>query len=346
MKLAKEIVLWQIVGVVIGLLTYGGGGRWAVHFGVTMLITNMIAGSIHALVATFQRSPWGTGTPRIVRVPVIAVLVGVGTLAGVGFSLGILNGLLGMRVLGWSRTWPLVRFSIIAAAAATLLIMVVRSLSEEIERRRFENQRLKHLQVETELKALRARLDPHFLFNALNTLLALVRKRPEEAEQVILKMAALYRRVLDLPERDTTTLNEELTLVRAYLDIEKARLGERLNYDITCEPDALDCALPPLILQPLVENAVRHGIDPLPEGGSIKLTAVRQDGLLRVAVADSGAGFSAEEKGTGIGLGSVIERMRLRHGTRGSVRIESPPEGGTRIELEIPYADYDADRRG
>ncbi len=345
LKLSKEVLLWQVLGVVIGVITYGGGG-WAKHFGVTLLITNMIAGTIHALVATFSRSPLGAGAPRSVRYPVIAVLVAVGTLAGIGFSLGILSGLPGIRVLGWSRMWPLLRFSIIVAAAVTLLTMVLNSLSKEIERRKLENERLKHLQVEAELRALRARLDPHFLFNALNTLLGLVRKRPDEAEEVILRLADLYRRVLDLPERDTTTLEDELSLVRAYLDIEKVRLGERLAYDLECEAEASGCAVPPLILQPLAENAVLHGIDPLPGGGSVTLRAVRRDGLVRIAVEDTGAGFSPQGSEPGVGLASVVERVRQRYGARGRVTIQAAPAGGTRIELELPYADDDADRRG
>jgi two-component system LytT family sensor kinase len=159
-------------------------------------------------------------------------------------------------------------------------------------------------------------------------------------------MAELYRRVLRLPERGTVALREELAMVRSYLEIEQVRMGKRLSFSLEGEPEALDTMVPPLLVQPLVENAVLHGIGPLPEGGVVRLTASRRDGSTVITVSDSGAGFSSDRGSEGFGLESVSERMRLRYGSRGAMRILSPPSGGTTIELEIPDAVDGPDRRG
>lgn len=196
------------------------------------------------------------------------------------------------------------------------------------------------LRVRAEMQALRGQLNPHFLFNSLHSITALVRDDPRRAEDALLQFAALLRRVLAV-KRDSTdevSLADEMKFVDDYLAIERLRLGERLR--LTCEisDEARACRLPAFSVQPLVENAVGHAIAPRRDGGHVTIRAAVRDGQLNVLVHDDGPGAdpAAVASAAGVGLGVVRQRLRLRHGERASLAIDTAPGKGFSATLSLP----------
>jgi signal transduction histidine kinase len=191
--------------------------------------------------------------------------------------------------------------------------------------------------AQAELRALRAQINPHFLFNTLNTIAALIAENPSAAEETTTRLAEVFRYALQASEREYARLGDELTFLRAYLDIERTRFGERLRVVERIEPGLDSVMVPSLLLQPVVENAVRHGIAPRPDGGTLTLSIRRDGHLLQVEVADDGPGIDddAPVSGTGFGLHSVRERVRAA-GPPHAIEIESSPAHGTRVRLTVP----------
>jgi LytS/YehU family sensor histidine kinase len=190
------------------------------------------------------------------------------------------------------------------------------------------------------MQALRGQLDPHFLFNSLHSITALVRESPTRAEEALLQFAALLRRVLEV-KRDSTDeilLEDELRFVDDYLAIERLRLDERLRVERDISEEARHCWLPAFSVQPLVENAIGHAIAPRRDGGTITLRAHVRDGRLLVEVADNGPGAdSAQLAGaTGVGLSVIRQRLALRHGTDATLTIDTAPGRGFRVTLALP----------
>ncbi|NUT31835.1 MAG: histidine kinase [Hamadaea sp.] len=189
-------------------------------------------------------------------------------------------------------------------------------------------------------EALRTQLQPHFLFNALNTIAAVVRSDPEAAERMIAGLGGLLRRSLDSDGRTTVPLGEELATLRAYLEIEQERFADRLAVTWEIDPRVLDAAVPPLLLQPLAENAVRHGLWPRPSGGELRVAARREGGDLVLEISDDGLGLRAEQAGgagRGIGLGATAQRLRSLYGSRQELRVAARTGGGVVTTVRVPH---------
>jgi hypothetical protein len=191
---------------------------------------------------------------------------------------------------------------------------------------------------QAKLDALRLQLQPHFLFNTLNAISTLVHRDPDAADNLIGDLSDLLRVSLQTTAHEVT-LARELELLDHYLAIEQARLGDRLRIRREIDPAALGAFVPTLILQPLAENAVRHGIEPRLAPGTITLRARREGGVLRLAVADDGVGFNpaASVARRGIGLANSEERLRTLHGDRAQLEVVTPPAGGVRVEIALPF---------
>src|SRR5262245_30560607 len=224
-----------------------------------------------------------------------------------------------------------------AIAGITYTIEIQSRLRVEEER----SARARALQTEAELSALRAQLNPHFLFNTLHTLLALVRDDRARAEKALEQFGDLLRYALRVQQetRDEGTLADEWKFVADYLALEQLRLGERLHLEIDVQPETLPCIGPVFCLQPLVENAVRHGIAPRAGGGRLSIATRLDDGRVELRVADDGRGATADalRKSAGMGLRLVRERVEALHGDRGELVVEPrPPGDGFAVRLRLP----------
>lgn len=200
-----------------------------------------------------------------------------------------------------------------------------------------ENQRLL---LRARMDALASQINPHFLFNTLNTVSSLVRFDPDKAREVVLKLSSILRRLLRQHET-FVPLREELSFIDDYLDIEVARFGpDKLQFFHEVEDETLDAFVPSMLLQPIVENAVKHGLTPKLEGGEIRLRTRRSEGRLVIEVEDNGTGMPEHRhpgvSGSGIGLRNVRERLGLIYGNDFHLDIDSRPGEGTRIRIDIP----------
>ncbi len=212
----------------------------------------------------------------------------------------------------------------------------------EVEEVRLVEARWKEQAARAELAALQARIHPHFLFNTLNTISSLVTEDPERAEEVAQTLADLFRYTFKAAEAGRLVpLGEELDFVRGYLDIERARFGERLEVVWEVDPEARSVAVPGLLLQPLVENAVGHGIAPRSRGGTLRIRARLEGERLRVEVEDDGPGLTPGRAALleGHGLENVKRRIETAYAGVGTFEIEAGPGGrGTLARLVIPVA--------
>ena len=190
--------------------------------------------------------------------------------------------------------------------------------------------------AEAELKLLQAQIEPHFLFNTLSHVLQLVDGDPARAKRMLLNLTSYLRGSLRRTRAGATTLGEELDLVRAYLEIQAVRMGERLAWTVRCPEGLCHRPLPPLLLQPLVENALRHGLEPKPGGGRIAVTAEREGEALVLEVQDDGLGLDPHRP-PGVGLTNVRERVRAISGGAGSVTLRPVEPNGLCVRIALPW---------
>ncbi len=207
--------------------------------------------------------------------------------------------------------------------------------SQEAERRALE---LEIASREAELRTLRAQIHPHFLFNSLNAINALIAARPEEARRLCVRLGDFLRRSLTLGSHERIPLAEELDLAETLLAIEKVRFGDRLSHEIHADDRARGCKVPPLVLQPLVENAVTHGIAQMLDGGTVRITAEQRGDRLLIVVENPRDPDSPDPGGAGIGLQNVRRRLDALHGDDADVRVR-PETESFRVELRLPCSD-------
>jgi two-component system LytT family sensor kinase len=210
----------------------------------------------------------------------------------------------------------------------------------------WNNARIEHRLQEQEklllaarLEALANQINPHFLFNTLTSISSLIRTQPETARMLITKLSGLLRRLLRSTDH-FVTLREEIEAIDEYLHIESVRFGPQLRIEKHIHPDTLDVIVPSLILQPLVENSIKHGLSPKVGGGRITITSVMHKRHAIIEVIDDGLGMTddrlAHALGEGIGLSNVNERLRTIYGTHYALRLSSVPGQGTSVSIEIP----------
>jgi LytS/YehU family sensor histidine kinase len=192
---------------------------------------------------------------------------------------------------------------------------------------------------EAQLQALRYQLQPHFLFNTLNAISSLVvSKQPERATEMIAKLAALLRNTLSVPEVHLVTLQEELAVTEEYLSIEQIRFGPRLVVSLSVSPEASEAKVPRFLLQPIVENAIRHGIARCPNGGEVSITASVAAGQLRIDIENDrieGLHQSGDE-GTGLGLANTKMRLEKLYGERGGVKVTTAQNNRFLVSIQFP----------
>jgi LytS/YehU family sensor histidine kinase len=194
---------------------------------------------------------------------------------------------------------------------------------------------------EAQLQALRYQLQPHFLFNTLNAISSLVvSKQPERATEMIAKLAALLRNTLSVPEEHVVSLREELAVTEEYLSIEQVRFGPRLAVSLSVSPEASSAQVPRFLLQPLVENAIRHGIARCPNGGEVSITAFVSEGQLRIDIEnDRSEGLlQSGDEGNGLGLANTRTRLEKLYAEQGSVRVTTAQNNRFLVSIQFPLS--------
>jgi hypothetical protein len=208
-----------------------------------------------------------------------------------------------------------------------------------LEEQRARALRAEELAREARLRALRFQLEPHFLFNTLNAASTLVVEgQNAAATRMLARLSDFLRLTLDAGETPEISVDEEFEFVRRYLDIERVRFGDRLDATIEASPAASRALVPVLLLQPLVENAVRHGVLQREGGGSVSVTAVETDGVLRISVVDDGPGLRGDPGDRlGVGLANTAARLAELYGTQARLSLDPSPEGGFVATVEMPF---------
>ncbi len=337
-------VTGSIVGLMVGIPAFFGGELLALPMGI---LYGLVGGGIHRACPS-KEEIW-----RFSPVPVLNAYQFIKTwiqekkiIDWRTVIFGVCIGLESLRLV-LSRKFGLI-FSFDPDSSIVLLCMFVTTISclgvplriwgSALTERMLKEQEA--LVLRARFEALRNQINPHFLFNTLNSIASAIRSDPDKAREIIVKLSRILRRLLSRGQ-DFVPLREELEFIDAYLAIEVIRFGrEKLRIEKAIDRASLDTFIPAMILQPLVENAIRHGITPKMEGGRITLRATQRGIGTRVEVEDDGVGIpngrGEEMAGGGIGIKNVNERLQVAFGPEAGLHIESRPGLGTRVWADIP----------
>src|SRR5262249_30701735 len=285
--------------------------------------------------------PRGAAVQWLITFPVVIALSAVGT------ALGCLL-ITRLESPPLEPFWPSFRHTLPIHAVITLTICTGFTLFEsqrqrlaavtlELRTRELERERDRKMALQAQLASLESRLQPHFLFNTLNAISALIQEDPDQAERTVERLAALLRFSLDATGRGLVPLADELKIVEDYLEIERTRLGPRLAFAVDAPLDVTRCEVPPLAVQTLVENSVKHAIAPRPKGGTLRIGAARAGDALRLTVWDDGPGFTTDAMRPGHGLDGLRSRLEARYGAAATLSVDRR-EGGTLVTVSLPLA--------
>ncbi|MBK7862566.1 MAG: histidine kinase [Archangiaceae bacterium] len=228
------------------------------------------------------------------------------------------------------------------AAACVVITWTLLVPALVVQELRTARQGTQQAALRAQLEALKSRTMPHFLFNALNTVASLIPEQPALAENIVERMAGIFRYTLRSARLEEVALREELAMIEDYLEVQRARFGSRLTWHIDVEPGLELARLPPLMLQPLVENAVLHGVAPRVEGGTVRVVARAVDGRLALRVDDEASvarpADAKHRSGTGTSLRDLYERLALTYGAAGSLELTPNGQGGYTAALSLPWS--------
>src|SRR5208283_4826976 len=252
-----------ITVIVAAGFIYNVPSHWAGALYSSFIFSMCIGYSIHFLMGFFSHRVSKLG--RTLRYSIFFLLFLLGGLIGSEAGIGIEIVTLGYR-FSWNDQVPLLAMNFVLACLFGTIAVIYFTLKAKVERmaaqlkeKELNEERLTRTTMEAELQALQAKINPHFLFNTLNSIASLISENPKAAESTVEKLSEFFRYTLKSAEKNLVSVAEELDIVRTYLEIEKVRFGERLQYDITCGDDVRDFMIPALIIEPLVENSIKHG---------------------------------------------------------------------------------------
>jgi len=271
---------------------------------------------------------WTVVTLVLAGLAVVGCFVGTAAIMALGMS-------------AWTKYWRVavgnLPLCIFITLAVGLVLTQFNRMRGRLHRQELERQRAVTLATEAQLASLESRIHPHFLFNTLNSISALIPVDPERAERLMERMAALLRFSLDANSRGLVPLDQEMKIVRDYLEIEQARLGPRLRYRVDAPDDVGALRVPPLAVQTLIENSIKFAIAPDRVGGEIRVLAQQTAGRLQIEVSDTGPGFSLDSAPVGHGLDNLRNRLAMLFGDGADLRV-SRQDGWTTVRLLFPAA--------
>jgi two-component system LytT family sensor kinase len=304
-----------------------------------------------AAIALTIRVPLGRGSWRnvLVHVPAALVLTFVANVLVVSGFWAVSGQFQGIGALVRAGAlWATIRLHLAMLIYGAILGITQTVLYQRRARaRELHVARIEGQLARAQVQALNAQIRPHFLFNTLHTIGQLWRTgRHEDADSVLDSLGTLFHKVQTSTSSVAIPLSEELEMVRQYLAIEQVRYRDRLRATIEVPDQLLDCPVPPLILQPIVENAVRHGIAAVSRAGRLDVTVSRENGVLRLSVRDDGPGPASAPPtaGTGVGLSNTRERLGQLYGDRAALKLLEAPGGGTLVTIDIPVSGSPAQR--
>jgi LytS/YehU family sensor histidine kinase len=332
------VAFFNVLCAVLITFAFGGGRNFA-----TNLLASMCIGTICWLLIDVARFLiWGDQGKFswLLFLPVVAISVVTAVFLGsklVAWILGAEMNL--MRALGGDRGRSALLFTLFATGAATVFFASRDRLSKARAEAAMEKARAEAVErqaLQAQLQLLQAQIEPHMLFNTLANLQGLIAMDPARAQAMLDQLIVYLRATLSAARAERTTLGQEFALLEAYRGLMSVRMGARLSFALEL-PEALrNTELPPMLLQPLVENAIAHGVEPNLSGGHVRVAARAVDGGLELLVSDTGRGLDAGpgKPGTGLGLANVRERLQALYGERACLSLEAAPQGATaRIQL-------------
>jgi sensor histidine kinase YesM len=345
---ARNVLItnWIIgVGIIVLNLMVArwGGWPWFRNLVVANMIYANVMGGIAAMVIppiAIRIAPW----PPVRRwAAYLSALLAVGSTGPLAASAALVI----FGFAGPHSVWTIYQRSV---GLALLLVVVIGLLAYWLERLRYqaeattralraqelEREHAEKLAAEARLSSLESRLQPHFLFNTINSILALIREDPPGAEAMLERLARLLRFALDSQQRGLVSLDQELRLVEDYLEIERARFGDRLHFDLHCDPAAAPAEVPAYAIQTLVENSMKYAIAPRLAGGAIAVRVRRLPAALHLEVQDDGPGFSRDDLRDGHGLDTLEQRLLALYGIEARVTIDNGSGALVRIAIPAP----------
>lgn len=280
--------------------------------------------SINVTVATFVRH-------GVIRLAVLCITLP----ASVALGLTLAFAISGVGSWGDERVLTSMTLGLFFGLIGAITFLLSERIEMEVQQRRLEQGESEKREVEANLKLLQAQIEPHFLFNTLANVSSLIDSDPVLAKKLLERLNDWLRVALTRARGDSTTLDDELSMLENYLQILKIRFGERLRWRIEANDAVRQLSFPPMLLQPLVENAVRHGIEPKIGGGEIGIRVSLEDAALRIEVNDNGVGLIGDA-GSGTGLANVRARLATLFGSAGLLSLQGKAQGGTVATLELP----------
>jgi sensor histidine kinase YesM len=343
----KFSLLWTNVAVaVVDLIVFVAGQVTTLHDILRTLAFTVVYANLTSILAVLALR-WLIERPKVrtlpqwkVVVPGILLFVAVGSLAAQGILTAI--GAAPAQEF-WSNYYHTLRFAMplalvfgLGAMTHASLLVRMQTMEQTLHEKEIAEERAHKLAAEARLRSLESWIHPHFLFNTLNSISALIAIDPSQAEQTVGRLAVLLRASLDNSDSSLIPLRQEIAMVESYVDIERVRLGERLRGRVEVPDELKEAMVPPMSVQTLVENAVKHGIVPQREGGEFLVTArADAEGAVHIEVRDSGPGFDLADLQAGHGLDKLVQRLDALFGERASLNI-SRRDAYSVVEMVLP----------
>ena len=330
--------------VVAGRLFSGRSGAFWDDFYPTLVLSNVIGYMIHGAMVAPSRllRGWPARARGLPRLLFYVTLVALCVVLGIALGSALLKGVNPLQYLTRSAALtPLLPFALFTAVFmfAVFILGERRIATETLALRQSEQiASAAQLVAEARLRSLQAQIEPHFLYNTLANVVGMIDTRPQQARHMLERFIDYLRASLDASRADTATLGAELDLVAAYLDVLAVRMGPRLRYRYEIEAGCREMAIAPMLLQPVVENAVAHGLEPKVEGGEITVRAFRQGAQLCIEVSDTGAGLSGAppKPGGAVGLSNLRARLRSLYDGAAPVQLLENQPCGITLRIVLP----------
>jgi len=317
-----------------------------IELGQGLIINLVFAQFIGLSIFAFVKSAlfFADKTPALHKYLLLAFAILAGVLVGLIIG-SLVTDYNGIKFILENQAFTVKIFIFSLAAGLIVSNFFISRRNLNLAHNRAQNEKILRLAQEkealqAELKMLQAQIEPHFLFNTLSNIHSLIQTDITRAEKMLLNLTDFLRSTLTRSRKAKITLSEEMEIVKTYLEIQQIRMGKRLQFQLTIDPQVSDISIPPMLIQPLVENSIQHGLESNVEGGKIVINARKQNNKVIICVIDNGRGFT-DYHSNGIGLSNIRTRLQLLFGQSGKLLLEENPQHGVIATLEIPYETTD-----